>query len=161
VPGILFQSASFAYTKISGRPLVRRALTRVITIPLGLMLAGLLHSGGSVLAMDGFERAYAPFVAQLGSSLPEACGAGAKYFAIPAVAEFNQRTGSRPTGRLHHDDKRFVLSFGGGSIDIDGSTLYYDSESKRWRRYHNDIEEARAAHEKLVAGLTECRLRAG
>ena len=49
----------------------------------------------------------------------------------------------------------------GGSIDMDGSTLYYDSEAREWRRYHNNNEEARAIHQKLIAGLADCKLRAG
>ena len=161
VPGAVFQSTSLVYAKITGRALARRALVRVATIPAGVALAASLQMGASSLAMDGFERAYAPFVAQFETGLADACSSGAKYFAIPAVASFNERTGSRPTARLHHDGARFVLGFAGGSIDIDGSTLYYDSGAKRWRLYHNDDEEARAAHQQLVSGLAECRLRAG
>ena len=161
VPGIVFQSVSLAYAKIAGRPLARRALTRVVTIPIGIVLAATLQAAAGTLAMAGFERAYAPFVAQLGTSLAEACSSGAKYFAISSVAAFNEHTGSRPTALLHHDGKRFVLGFMGGSIDIDGSTLYYESGAREWRRYHNNNEEARAAHQKLVAGLVDCKLRAG
>ena len=40
VPGVVFQTVSLAYAKIAGRPLARRALTRVVTIPIGLVLAG-------------------------------------------------------------------------------------------------------------------------
>lgn len=160
VPGIVFQSVSLAYAKIAGRPLARRFLTRVVTVPVGIVLAALLQAGASTLAMGGFERAYAPFVAQLGAGLADACGNGEKLFAIPAVAAFNEHTGSRPTASLHHDGKRFVLDFMGGSIDIDGSTLYYDSGTREWRRYHNDKREARASHQKLVAGLADCKLRA-
>jgi hypothetical protein len=161
VPGIVFQSVSLAFSKFTGRPLARRMLARVVTIPLGVVLAAALQDGASALAMTGFERAYAPFVESLGAGLADACGGGAKHFSIPAVAAFNRQTGSRPTASLHHDGKRFVLGFAGGSIDIDGSTLYYDSGVKRWQRYHNDDREARAVYEKLVARLNECKLRAG
>lgn len=159
-PGILFQSFSLAYTWRTGRPLARRALTRVVTIPLGLILAALLSGGASDLAMRGFEQAYAPFVSQIGANLADPCGPGAKYFAIPAVAAFNEQTGSRPTAYLHHDGKRFVLGFAGSSIDIDGSTIYYDSGAKRWWRYHNDNLEARTVHQKLTEGIATCKLRA-
>ena len=161
VPGIVFQAVSLAYEKIAGRPLARRVLTRVLTIPIGLVLAGGLEAGASQVALAGFERAYAPFVTQLGTSLSEACNSGPKYFAISSVAAFNEQTGSRPTAFLHHDGKRFVLRFMGGSIDIDGSTLYYESEAREWRRYHNNNEEAHAIHQKLIAGLADCKLRAG
>src|SRR5690348_9533811 len=132
VPGIVFQSVSLAYAKIAGRPLARRFLTRLVTVPLGIALAALLQAGASSIAMSNFERAYAPFVAQLGTSLADACGNGAKYFAISSVAALNEQTGIRPTAILHHDGKRFVLGFNGGSFDIDGSTLYYESGAREW-----------------------------
>lgn len=159
-PGILFQAFNLAYTRLASRALTRRALTRVVTIPLGLVFAALLGGGASDLAMHGFEQAYAPFVSQIGANRADPCGPGAKYFSIPAVAAFNEQTGSRPTAYLHHDGKRFVLGFAGGSIDIDGSTIYYDSGAKRWWRYHNDNLEARAVHQKLTEGLATCKLRA-
>jgi hypothetical protein len=159
-PGILFQSFSLAYARRTGRPLTRRALTRVVTIPLGLLLAGLLLTEASTLAMRGFERAYAPFVSQVGASLADPCAAAGKYFEIPAVAAYNQHTGSRPTAHLHHDGKRFVLGFAGGSIDIDGSTIYFDSGAKAWSRFHNDDLNARGVLGKLTEGLAYCKLRA-
>jgi len=159
-PGILFQSFRLAYTRRTGRPLTRRALTRVVTIPLGLLLAGLLLTQASTLAMRGFERAYAPFVSQIGASLADPCAAAGKYFEIPAVAAYNQQTGSRPTAILKHDNKRFVLSFFGGSIDIDGSTIYYDSGAGGWRKFHNDRVEETGAFSKLTEGLAGCKLRA-
>jgi hypothetical protein len=159
-PGILFQSVNLAYTWRTGRALARRALTRVVTIPLGLVFAALLGGLASDLAMHGFEEAYAPFVSQIGANLADPCAPGAKYFALRAVAAFNAQTGSRPTAYLHHDDKRFVLGFAGGSIDIDGSTIYYDSGAKEWLRYHNDRLDARAVHQKLTEGLPTCKLRA-
>lgn len=157
---ILFQCVSLACAKLTGRALTRRVLARVVTIPAGVVLAAALQAGAGALSMGAFEQAYAPFVEQVGAGLADACGSGAKYFAIPAVAEFNRRTGRLPAARLHQDGKRFVLGFAGGSIDIDGSTLYYDSGAGIWRRYHNDNQDARAAHQQLVAGLAECKLRA-
>ena len=159
-PGILFQSFHLAYTRRTGRPLTRRALTRVVTIPLGLLLAGLLATEASALAMRGFVRAYAPFVSQIGASLADPCAPGAKYFAIPSVVAFNEQTGSRPTAHLHHDGKRFVLGFAGGSMDIDGSTIYFDSGAKAWSRFHNDDFDARGVLGKLTEGLAYCKLRA-
>jgi hypothetical protein len=161
VPGILFQASSLVYARIAGRPITRPFLARLVTVPLGLIIAALLQEGASSLALENFKRAYAPFVAQIGANPADACASGAKLFAIPMVAAFNERTGSRPTALLYQDGKRYVLGFRAGSIDIDGGTLYYESSAKEWRRYHNDNEEARAAHDKLVAGLASCKLRAG
>ena len=161
VPGIVFQSVSLAYAKIAGRPLARRFLTRLVTVPIGICFAALLQAGASSIAMSGFERSYAPFVAQVAVDPARACSQAGKLFLIASVASFNGMTGSRPTAILHHDGKRFVLGFMGGSFDIDGSTLYYESGAHEWRRYHNDNQKARATHEQFVAGLADCKLRAG
>jgi hypothetical protein len=40
-----------------------------------------------------------------------------------------------------HRERAFVLVALGGSIDMDGEKIYYDSEDRKWRRFHNDLEE--------------------
>ncbi len=160
-PGILFQSFSLAYTRSTGRPLKRRAWTRVVTIPMGLLLAVQLATWASVLAMRGFEQAYAPFVSQVGMNLAKSCSSAVHYFEIPAVANYNRRTGrDRPAAKLNHDNQRFVLSFSGGSIDIDGSTIYFDSRTRTWQKFHNDHATASEVFAKLTDGLDGCDLRA-
>ena len=160
-PGIVFQSFSLAYALGTGRPLTTRyILALVVSMLLGLVLAAQLTDRASKLAMSSFERAYAPFVSRIGANLADACADAGKYFEIPAVAAFNQHTGSRPTATLRHGDKRFVLSFSGSSIDIDGSTIYYDSRAGAWRKFHNDLEEESGAFKKLTEGLADCKLRA-
>jgi|GEM_PF-3849330 len=46
-------------------------------------------------------------------------------------------------GRLRfsylYGDDRYMIVTSGGSIDIDGSTVYFNSESKTWARVHNDL----------------------
>lgn len=158
-PGIVFQAFDQLYARFTRRLLKRRALARVVTIPLGLVIAAVLGEWGSALAMGSFERAYTPFAAQIGANLAEPCGAAAKYFAIPEVAAYNGRTRSRSSANLKYDGKRFVVSFSGGSFDIDGSTIYFDSGAKRWRKFHNDDADARGAFEKLGEGLADCKLR--
>ena len=157
-PGILFQSFSLAYTWRTGRLLARRVLTRVFTIPLGLLLAGQLAESASTLAMSGFEQAYAPFVSQIGANLPDPCAAAEKYFAIPAVAAYNERIYSRPRAQLNYDSKRFVVSFLIGSLDIDGGKIYFDSGARNWRKFHNNIETESQTFEKLIEGLAACTL---
>ena len=161
VPGIVFQLVSLAYARIAGRPLARRFLARLVTVPLGIALAALLQAWASAIAMSDFERSYAPFVTQVAVDPARACGDDRRLFLIASVASFNWMTGSRPTAILNHDGKRFVLGFAGGSADIDGSTLYYDSSAREWQRYHNDNQAERAIHQKLLVGLAECKLRPG
>jgi hypothetical protein len=160
-PGIVFQLFRLAYARHTGRPLARRWLPRLATIPLGLVLAALLMAWADGDALRGFERAYAPLVSGIAAALPDPCRAAAGHFRAPPIAAYNRRTGrDRPVAKLNHDDARFVLAFRGGSIDIDGSTIYYDSAAGAWRKFHNDDERARVAYEKLRAGLAECLVQA-
>jgi hypothetical protein len=161
-PGIVFQALNLLYRRLKGRALARRMLTRLVTVPVGVMLAAFLAVSGSALAMRGFEQAYGPFVAQLAADLAGACATGAKHFGIASVAAYNRQAGrERPQAKLRHDGKRFVVSLSGGSIDIDGSTIYYDSVARAWGKFHNDDAGKSGAFAKLTEGLAECVLRAG
>lgn len=156
-PGIVFQVAGLVYLRHAGRPLTRRWLARLATVPLGLIFAALLMAWADGDALRGFEQAYAPLVAGIAAELPDPCRSVAGYFRSPSIATYNQRTGrDRPVAKLHHDDRRFVLAFRGGSVDMDGSTIYYDSSVKAWQKFHNDHDDARAAYEKLTVELAEC-----
>jgi hypothetical protein len=159
-PGILFHGFRLIFTWRTGRLPARRWLTRVFTIPAGLVLAVVLSSWASGLAMARFTRAYDPFVARLRANLAAPCGDAAALYALPSVAAYNRQAEREPVAKLYHDQKRFVASWGGGSADIDGSTIYYDSASGRWRKFHNDNAAASEAYARLTAGLTECALRA-
>ena len=77
------------------------------------------------------------------------------------VPDYNRRAErERPAAKLKYDNKRFVLAFGGGSMDIDGSTIYYDSGAQAWRKFHNDDATASTLYVRLGEGLAECALRA-
>jgi hypothetical protein len=159
-PGILFHAVKLAFLWRVKRPPARRWLVRLFTIPAGLFLAGALVSAADGRARASFERAYAPFLAQVEAHLADACGRTAELYALPSVVAFNRGAGlERPGAKLSYDRQRFVLAFGGGSIDIDGSTIYFDSKTGSWSQFHNDDKEATAAYEKLTAGLSECILR--
>jgi hypothetical protein len=156
-PGILFQTISLLFTWRTKRKL--SGLARVFTIPVGLLLAMALTSWASDRATAGFERAYAPFVSEVEASLADPCRAPARYFALPTVAAYNARTRDEPAATLNHDKKRFLLSFSGGSIDIDGSRIFYDSTVKEWQKFHNDDKTSAQDFTRRTEGLTECILR--
>jgi hypothetical protein len=157
-PGLIFQTLRLVYTWRAGRPLPWPILIRLVTIPAGLVLAGVLMSKAASASTARFTAAYAPMVEKVRKNLASPCGAELRYFADPVVATYNQRTWPRAAARagLRYDQARFVMALGGGSIDIDGSTIYYDSVTRKWQQYHNDDAQARAAHEHLVEGLKEC-----
>jgi len=161
-PGILFQAVNLVFRWRTGRALTRGALVRLATIPAGLLLASALLGWAGNRAFDGFTRAYAPFVAEIGAHLSDPCPAATRAFTLPAVAAYNRRAGHEwPRGKLSHDGKRFVLSFAAASVDIDGSTLFFDSNAKAWALFHNDDTEKAAAYDHAVEGLTLCPLHPG
>ena len=159
-PGIVFQALNLAYMRVKARPLTRRMLIRVITIPFGLVVAAVLMDAAGSFAFRHFESAYAPFAAYVGTNLADPCGSATQYFAIPSVVAYNRQTGhERVAAKLRYDRKRFVLSLSGGSIDADGSTIYFDSDTKAWRKFHNDNAEMSRAITTLTVGLAECTVR--
>jgi len=160
-PGLFFHAFRLVFRWRTGRLPARRWLLRVFTIPAGLALATALSSWASGVAMARFTRAYQPLVARIGAKLADPCGDPAGYYALPPVMAYNRQTErARPAATLSHDQKRFVVAWGGGSIDIDGSTIYYDSESGQWRKIHNDDAAGSEIYARLKAGLRECSLRA-
>jgi len=156
-PGIVFQVYRLGYSRLAGRQPRRRMLIRMVTIPLGLVLAGALASLASKVSMENFEQAYEPFVVQIAAHLADPCVAAARAFEIPSVAAYNrQAERERPVARLSHDGKRFVLAFNVGSIDIDGGTVYYHSGVRAWHVFHHDSTEGETAFADLTKGLTQC-----
>ena len=159
-PGIVFQAFNLAWMGLRRRLLTRGVLTRLATIPLGLVLAGTVSGKASELSVNAFKDAYKPLLAKLEARPAGACSQDPKHFQIPAIAEYNREAGrEQPVGKLKHDDKRFVLAFSGSSIDMDGTTLYYDSGAKTWSHFHNNELEKAEAFKKLAEGLTECMVK--
>jgi hypothetical protein len=158
-PGIVFQTVNLISRWRTGRGMSRPFLLRALTVPAGLVLAVGLAARASDWAMSNFTRAYAPLVAEIGAHLAEPCGLSARYFAIPAVVAYNRRAEvERPLGKLSYDRTRFVLSFGGGSFDMDGSTIHYDSAVMKWGKFHNDHRASADEHAHRIEGLAACKL---
>jgi len=162
-PGILFQSVRMIFTKGRHQLPWKGNLIRLVTIPAGLLLAVALSNFGSERAMAGFERAYAPFAATIRANMTAPCGTYAGLFEDADIAAYNKQTrasrGTRAAATLYRDEHRFVLAFAGRSIDIDGSTFYYDSSAYAWHRFHNDDSKASAEFAGLVADLDSCILQ--
>lgn len=57
---------------------------------------------------------------------------------------------------LDYDKQRFVLAVGGRCMDIDASTAFYDSGTRRWRKVHNDSLNHTGEFAARTPGLVEC-----
>lgn len=113
-----------------------------LTIISGILLAGGVLQITQKISLARFKTAYSPMVFQVQQKMPFPCNA--HYFEIPAVYRYNHSVTQKllwkgkPTGGLLYNPQRFVLYFRAGSVDMDNSTIFYDSEIKNWQFFHND-----------------------
>lgn len=161
VPGVLFRSFDLAFIQIKGRRIsgAQRLLARASTLVAGVALAAAAWGSLDDVSMSRFERAFAPLTGEMHARMPKPCPPAASY-AIPAelTAYLEESGAPRAPAELKHDARRFVLTLHGGSIDIDGSTLFYDSATRKWRKAHNDMLEKSGELRALVDGLESCRV---
>ena len=158
-PGILFQSFFLAYSLIKRKFPAKRIWIRLLSIVLGLFLSGQISEISSTIAMQRFEQACQPLVEMIQENLPQPCNPEIPY--IDLVPSKGEKSMWHPGNRWHlwHDDKSFVLTFPGGSIDIDGSTIYYFSKQDTWTIFHNDSTEDSKQLQELLKGMEECQDR--
>lgn len=162
MPGILFRGFDLTVMHTAKRRVGgwRRLLVRVAALVLGLAAALGGWDALDAISMQRFENAFAPFVAGLHSKHPDVCPAQSGPALGPEVAAYlDDASAVRANATLHFDAKRFVLTFQGRSMDIDGSTMFYDSVARVWRKVHNDTLMRTGELTNLVEGLTNCRFR--
>lgn len=161
VPGVLFRSFDLGFMHVTGRRIsgAQRFLVRAGTLAAGVALAAAAWGSLDDVSMSRFERAFAPLTAEMHARMPKPCPPAANY-SIPAeLAAYLEESGApRAPAELKHDARRFVLTLHGGSIDIDGSTLFYDSATGKWRKVHNDMLEKSGELRALASGLESCRV---
>lgn len=159
MPGIVFRTADilimrWRQQRLTGR---RRAGGRLAAVPVGLLLAMALFSMLDPMSMARFEREISPWVAQIEADAPVSCPVAGRYPVDAALDAYLERSGGLRRATLHQGNGHFVLELTGRSIDIDGSTLFYDSATRAWRRFHKDDREQSVAFEALVKPLAQCR----
>jgi len=161
MPGMLFRTFELVWMQVRRERLAgrKRWLGRSVTLLGGLMAAGGLWSAMDGVSMARFETAMAPLVTQVHANSALPCPPAARYSFGPGLASYLEESGApRAPANLAHDRQRFVLALGGGSMDIDGSTLFYDSRSRGWRKVHNDILANTGELDGLRKGLETCRI---
>lgn len=156
LPGVLFRAADLFLMQRRRRLAGwRRAGARLAALPAGVALAFLLFAVLEPLSMARFERALAPWVAQVHAAA--SCPADGRFAPDATLNAYLENSGALRDGTLHRDTGRFVLELKGRSIDIDGATLFYDSATRQWQRFHNDNRARADAFAERVNGLTACR----
>ena len=158
-PGIAINVSKLLGPKVRSR--TRRVLERLLSLVIGIPAAIALAHLSSELSFDTLQDYYAPFIAEVRKNLPKPCALALVTLENTAtLVEYNRSRyhATRPKVTLHFDARRFVASLPGGSIDIDGSTLYFDSNSAKWRRFHNDDRKGRERFNALTENLDHCQL---
>jgi hypothetical protein len=164
VPGVLFRSAELALMGRRGRPLDKapRRLLRIGSILAGVVIASYLWEAMDERSMARFERVMAPLVDELRTN-SSPCPPPPAFLSSEVFRDY--RAASNAPGRraeVYADGRpgsgRFVLAFSGRSIDIDGSTIFYDSAVGAWRKVHNDTLASTQEFETLTKNLAVCRI---
>ena len=159
MPGLVFRAGDLVFMRRRARRLAGwwRAAGRLAALPLGVVLAFQLFSKLEPISMASFEREIATWVRQMHVSAPASCPADGRYAVDAALHSYLERSGAIRSGTLHYGDGRFVLELKGRSIDIDGSTLYYDSVTRKWNRVPNDNRDRPGELQALINTLAACR----
>jgi len=158
--GVLFRGFDLAWlwrrrVQVKGW---RRWLARGVAFVAGGFAAASVWQVLDAASMSRFSAAIAPFVKAVQANAAAPCPPAAQYAPDAALREYLVSSGfPSPRATIHHDGKRLVLSFPGGSADIDGSTLWYDAGAPGWNKFHNDNRERADAFGALVKGMQECR----
>ena len=159
LPGVVFRTVDVALVRWRQLRLAgwRRVGSRLAAVPVGVILAMLLFSAAERNSMARFEREIAGWVGRVHAGAPPSCPAVEKHAAEAGLKPYLDDAAAVRKGTLHQGAGRFVLELAGRSIDIDGSTLHYDSATRKWSRFHNDNRERREAFAALVEPLEKCR----
>lgn len=159
MPGIVFRTADLLLMRWRRCRLAgwQRTGGRLAALPVGVFLAVMLFSAVEPMSMARFEREIASLVAQVQASTPVTCPTDGRYPVDAALNAYLEQSAGLRKGTLHQGSGHFVIELAGRSIDIDGSTLYYDSAIRKWNRFHNDNRERAEAFETLVKPLAPCR----
>jgi len=141
-PPFLYHFIAISYILAVKENLHWKKCLRLGTLIMGVLLAGGLLNYTQKSSLRKLNRAYFPMVKAINKNMPMPCGH--HYFQIQKVVVYNGKTNrmimkdGKPIGELWYKNKRFIVSFLGRSVDIDGSTIFYDSEIQQWQIFHND-----------------------
>ncbi len=151
-PGIIFQALlAFFYFSKWKIPQRTRYL-RIAAVIMGIVLVQIVYDRAGSVAMRTIEETYSPLVEKLNIS-KDFCNL------LSTCVEKEALQGIYSPTALYHKEARFILTFWGRSVDIDGSTIFYDSATKEWRIFHNDDQEKVREMNGITSGMEKCLLR--
>lgn len=160
LPGVTFRVVDLVAMRALSRRIKgwRRFAVRLAAFVVGVFAAAASWKQLDAISMARFERAMAPLVARLHAEREALCRPDAPGpLDLDLAAYLEAANAPRSPAELHYDKQRFVLTLQGRSMDIDGSSMFYDSRVRRWRKVHNDTLSQTGDLAVLTAGLSVCR----
>ncbi|MEY4768995.1 MAG: hypothetical protein RL637_1634 [Pseudomonadota bacterium] len=160
-PAFLYHLTFISYVLISHQPPQWSRLFRLMTLIVGILFAGGLLQYTQKKALKRFKKAYAPLVEKIQHQMPTPCAIN--YSKIPEIIHYNRSISSVDSQsslpKLFYNSQKFVIYFRAGSVDMDNSTLFYDSIDKNWQFFHNSDTASYQQFIQKTIGLTSCLLK--
>lgn len=160
LPGMVFRVFDLVSMRALGHRVKgwRRILARAVALFVGAFATAASWVGLDAISMARFESAMVPLVARVQTHPEALCRPDASSVIGTNLATYlDAANAPRASAELHYDKQRFVLALPGRSMDIDGSTMFYDSRGHQWRKVHNDALNHTGELVALTAGLAACR----
>jgi hypothetical protein len=160
MPGIIHRSFHVLHISILKKAFKRRWLSATLSVLAGIAIAVKLINLSSDLAVQRLTIAYQPLVNALTTGGFFECENEDHELNIPSIIRptFKDRdkVENMNTSTIYFSSHYFVIEIRGWSIDIDGSTLYYNSNTSDWILFHNDIEDKRKLFQELIKDANSC-----
>ncbi|MCK5898003.1 MAG: hypothetical protein KAG10_10220 [Methylococcales bacterium] len=159
-PIFLYHGISISHFLLSKKPLIRKKTISLVSLIFGILFAGGLLQLTQHNSLQRFSRIYAPMIEKIQKNLPEPCDEA--YFEMPDIKSYNSKAHrsitkyDKPVGGLLYNKNQFILYFLSPSINVDRSTLFYDSTVKKWQLFQNDNLQAKGFFEQRRLAFLEC-----
>ena len=132
----------------------KKSFVVILSIVLGVILTNLINQKASLWAMERFQDNYQPLVEYLQNDLHN----DSNYICKSLETFISERhlQGRESPKALYFKGTHFILEFLGNSIDIDGSSIYFNSQTGQWHIFHNDDVKRRNQLEILIKDMKTC-----
>ncbi|PHS18869.1 MAG: hypothetical protein COA86_06760 [Kangiella sp.] len=151
IPAFIYQLYFLVYRFTKNRFPKSKWLHRFLIIILGMILSIVTSKYLDQYAMHLFSKSRVDLIEAITASLPFPCDFLNSYEDKNKITNvFNKAK------ELYFNKQLFVITFHGGSIDIDGSTIFYRSDINYWDIFHNDNSDKRQLLQDLTHGFSRC-----
>lgn len=117
----------------------------------------------SGLAVDKFTQAYQPMINALHANEISACTQVNSELSIseivrPKVTNRGELN-TEYSASIYFSGNNFVVAINSQSYGKSSGTLYYESQRKRWKQFHNDLYNDRRIFEEFIENAIVCTVK--